>query len=491
MSLLKKSAQEIAEAVRTRQLSVREVCEAFLAQAKKWNDSLGAFIWLNEKIVEQAQEMDQRISAGHDPGPLAGVPVAIKDNICTKDIPTTAASKMLENFISPFSATLVERLEASGALILGKTNLDEFAMGSSNENSAFGICRNPWNLNRVPGGSSGGSAVAVAAGMSPLSIGTDTGGSIRQPASYCGIVGVKPSYGRVSRYGLIAFASSLDQAGPMGRSVADVALALEIMGGVDPWDATSAQVSVPKFCENIDTNMKGLKLGLPREFFQTELDGEIRTAIERALALLKSAGAQLVEIQMKTTELAVPTYYLIASSEASTNLSRYDGVRYGYRSDFSGNPARDLEEFYSRSRGEGFGEEAKRRIILGTHALSTGHYDEFFNKASRVRRLIRDEYIQAFQKCDLILGPVTSTLPFKIGEKINDPLSMYLNDVYTTSANLVGIPGMSLPVGLSKEGLPMGIQLLAPHFEEQRLFNVGGFLESTLAEKERYPDVFR
>jgi aspartyl-tRNA(Asn)/glutamyl-tRNA(Gln) amidotransferase subunit A len=357
-------------------------------------------------------------------------------------------------------------------------------MGSSSETSHFGVGRNPWNLDCVPGGSSGGSAAAVAGGMAVVSIGTDTGGSIRQPASFCGVVGIKPTYGRVSRYGIIAFASSLDQAGPMARNVEDSAIVLEVISGSDSFDSTTASVPVPNWSANISKNLKGMKVGLPKEYFSDKLGAETRQAIEKAKDAIKQAGAELVEISLPLTEMAVPIYYLVATSEASSNLARYDGVRFGYRADFSKHPAEDLAEFYCRTRGEGFGAEVKRRIILGTYALSSGYYDAYYKKACQVRRLLRDQFLQAFQQCQLLLSPVTTSPAFKVGDRISDPLQMYLNDIYTTSANLVGIPGISVPVGFSKEGLPIGVQLLASHFQEQHLFNAGAVIEEALAIKE-------
>jgi aspartyl-tRNA(Asn)/glutamyl-tRNA(Gln) amidotransferase subunit A len=404
--------------------------------------------------------------------------------LCTKGLRTTAGSKILYNFVPPYSSTVVERLEGAGAVTLGKTNLDEFAMGSSSETSHFGISRNPWNFDYVPGGSSGGSAAAVAAGMCAASIGTDTGGSIRQPASFCGVVGVKPTYGRVSRYGIVAFASSLDQAGPFSRTVEDAALILEAICGHDERDSTTAKVAVPKWSSSINKNLKGVKVGLPKEYFSRELEGETRAAVERAVDAVKKAGAEVMEVSIPLTEMAVPIYYLVATSEASSNLARYDGVRYGHRADFSAKPAEDLADFYSRTRGEGFGGEVKRRIILGTYALSSGYYDAYYKKACQVRRLLRQQFLDVFSKCQLIMSPVTTSPAFKIGDRISDPLQMYLNDIYTTSANLVGIPGMSVPAGFSSAGLPIGVQILASHFQEQQLFNAGSVIEEAMNIKE-------
>jgi len=484
MNLLTLSLKQIADLIRTRKMSAREVLAAYQKQIDKHNPEFNAFITLNDKAVAAAELVDQKLDRKEEVGPLAGVPIAIKDMLCTKGLRTTAASKILHNFVPPYSATVVERLEAAGAVVIGKTNQDEFAMGSSSETSHFGLTRNPWNASYVPGGSSGGSAAAVAAGMAAAAIGTDTGGSIRQPASFCGIVGIKPTYGRVSRYGIVAFASSLDQAGPMTRTVEDSALVMEAMSGHDKRDSTTAQVPVPSWSQSLSRNLRGMKVGLPREYFSEHVDADTRRTIERATECVRQAGAEIVDVSIPLTGMAVPIYYLVATSEASSNLARYDGVRYGYRADFSKNPAEDLNEFYCRTRGEGFGKEVKRRIVLGTYALSSGYYDAYYKKACQVRRLLRQQFLDAFAKCDVMLSPVTATPAFRIGERLADPLQMYLNDIYTTSANLVGIPGLSVPAGFSKEGLPIGVQLLASHFQEQHLFNVAAAIEDTLAIKE-------
>jgi len=483
MDVLKTSLKEIRDGIRAKKFSSVEVTQSCLNQIEKWNGKINAYITVNDKAMEAAKRADEAIAQG-DQAPLAGIPIAIKDMFCTKGLRTTAGSKILENFIPPYSATVVERLEKAGMVCLGKTNQDEFAMGSSSETSAFGIGRNPWNLDYVPGGSSGGSAAAVAAGMAPASLGTDTGGSIRQPASFCGIVGIKPTYGRVSRYGIVAFASSLDQAGPMTKTVADAALVLEAMSGRDERDSTTSSQAVPTWEKNISKNLKGLKVGLPKEYFSDRLQPETRAAVDRAIDVVKKAGGETVEISLPLTEMAVPIYYLVCTSEASSNLARYDGVRFGYRADFSKKPAEDLAEFYCRTRGEGFGKEVKRRIILGTYALSSGYYDAYYKKACQVRRVLRQQFLDAFQKCDVMMSPVTTSPAFKLHERISDPLEMYLNDIYTTSANLVGIPGISVPAGFSSNKLPIGVQILATHFNEQALFNVGSVIEEGLALKE-------
>jgi aspartyl-tRNA(Asn)/glutamyl-tRNA(Gln) amidotransferase subunit A len=470
-------------------MTSKEVTGKFLGQIEKLNPKINAYITVNEKALDAAAAVDARIAKGENVGTLAGVPLAIKDMLCTKGLRTTAGSKILHNFIPPYSSTVVERLEKAGGITVGKTNQDEFAMGSSSETSAFGLSRNPWNLDYVPGGSSGGSAAAVAAGMAVASIGTDTGGSIRQPASFCGIVGIKPTYGRVSRYGIVAFASSLDQAGPMTRTVEDSALILEAICGRDERDMTTSTEAVPAWSQQINKSLKGIKVGLPKEYFSDALGADTRKAVDRAIEAVKKAGAETVEVSLPLTDMAVSIYYLVATSEASSNLARYDGVRFGHRADFSKKPAEDLAEFYCRTRGEGFGTEVKRRIILGTFALSSGYYDAYYRKAGQVRRLMRQQFQDVFKQCQVIMSPVTTSPAFKIGDRITDPLQMYLNDIFTTSANLVGIPGMSVPAGFSKDGLPIGVQLLASHFQEQHLFNAGSVIEETLALKE-LPNVF-
>jgi aspartyl-tRNA(Asn)/glutamyl-tRNA(Gln) amidotransferase subunit A len=489
MSLLSLSLADIRRKIQNKELSSREVTKTFMGQIDKWNSKINAFVTLNESALDAADRIDKEISRGNNVGPLGGVPIAIKDMLCTKGLKTTAASKILHNFIPPYSATVVERLEESGAITIGKTNQDEFAMGSSTETSSFGISRNPWNLDYCPGGSSGGSAAAVAAGMAPASIGTDTGGSIRQPASFCGLVGIKPTYGRVSRFGIVAFASSLDQAGPFTRTVEDAAIVLESISGWDQKDSTTARVKVPNWSQNIKPDLRGLRVGLPKEYFSDRVDAETRKVVENAIAIVKAAGGETVDISLPLTEMAVPIYYLVCTSEASSNLARYDGVRFGHRADFSKHPAEDLAEFYCRTRGEGFGMEVKRRIILGTYALSSGYYDAYYKKACQVRRLLRDQFLGAFEKCDVIMSPVTTSPAFKLGDRIKDPLQMYLNDIYTTSANLVGIPGMSVPSGFSSKGLPIGVQLLSAHFQEQTLFNVGAAIEAGVALKGKVADV--
>jgi aspartyl-tRNA(Asn)/glutamyl-tRNA(Gln) amidotransferase subunit A len=426
-----------------------------------------------ERARQQAERIDRMASAGDPLPPLAGVPVGIKDVMVTRGVRTTAGSKILENFIPPYNCTAVARLEEAGAIVLGKMNCDEFAMGSSNENSAYGPVRNPRDKSRVPGGSSGGSAAAVAAGMAVATLGSDTGGSIRQPASFCGVVGLMPTYGRVSRYGLIAFASSLDHIGPLTRTVKDAAIILRVIAGRDRMDSTSADVPVPDYEAELAKPVNGLKIGVPKEYFGEGLDPEVRAAVESGIARLREAGCEIIPISLPHTKYAIPTYYVIATAEASANLARFDGVRYGYRS----KSARTLSEMYRKSRDEGFGPEVKRRIMLGTYALSSGYYDAYYLKAQRVRTLLTRDFEQAFQKLDAIVTPTAPTPAFKLGEKTDDPLAMYLADIYTVTADLAGVPGISVPCGQSSSGLPIGLQVLGRHFDESTILRLGRALE--------------
>ncbi len=489
MDLSRASIVSIRNQVKAKKISAGEVTRFFLSRVDQLDKKLNSFVAINPKALDEAAAVDALIAAGRDPGPLAGVPIGVKDLLCTEGLRTTACSKVLENFIPPYSATVVNRLRGAGAIVLGKTNLDEFAMGSSNETSIFGPARNPWNLDYVPGGSSGGSAAALAARLCPGAIGTDTGGSIRQPASFCGVYGIKPTYGRVSRYGIIAFASSLDQAGPMAHSTEDCAVMLEVMSGHCIRDATSSIAAVPKWSEQISPSLKGIRIGLPKEYFSEKIDADVTRVTQAAIDALKAQGAEMVDVSLSLVKHAVPIYYLIATSEASSNLARYDGIRFGYRSDFAKDPAGDLNEFYSRNRGESFGTEVKRRIMLGTYALSSGYYDAYYQKAGQVRRLLRDEFLQAFAKCDVILSPVATTPAFKLGSRISDPLEMYLNDIFTTSTNLAGLPGMSTPAGYSASGLPIGVQLMAKHFNEKQIFDVSMALERSMKTAERSASV--
>ena len=487
MDLTRASIVAIRDAVKAKQVSAVEVTKHFLARAERLDQKLNSFVTLNPRALDEAARVDAAIASGQPVGSMAGVPVAVKDLLCTEGLRTTACSKILENFIPPYSATVVNKLRDHGAIVMGKTSLDEFAMGSSNENSAFGAVHNPWNHDYVPGGSSGGSAAALAARLAPAAIGTDTGGSIRQPASFCGVYGIKPTYGRVSRYGIIAFASSLDQAGPMATSTADCAVMLEAISGKCQFDSTSAQAEVPSWSTKLRQDLKGLRVGLPKEYFSETLDPDVSRVTQEAIVALRAQGAEFVDISLSLVKHAVPIYYLIATSEASSNLARYDGIRFGYRSNFNESPPSSLEDFYARNRGEAFGAEVKRRIMLGTYALSTGYYDAYYQKASQVRRLLRDEFLKAFESCDVILSPVTTSPAFKIGERISNPLEMYLNDIFTTSTNLAGLPGMSVPAGFSKDGLPIGVQLMATHFNEQSIFDVSMALERAMKAGERVP----
>jgi aspartyl-tRNA(Asn)/glutamyl-tRNA(Gln) amidotransferase subunit A len=461
-------------AIAEKKITASSLVEQFYLKIKAEDPEVHAYLTLCEdRAIRQAKAIDDQVSQGASLPPLAGVPIGIKDVMVTKGIRTTAGSKILENFIPPYDCTAVARLEAAGAIVLGKMNCDEFAMGSSNENSAYGPVRNPRDKSRVPGGSSGGSAAAVAAGTAVATLGSDTGGSIRQPASFCGVVGLMPTYGRVSRYGLIAFASSLDHIGPLTKTVKDAAILLHVIAGHDPLDSTSADVPVPDYEADLAKSVQGLKIGVPKEYFGKGLDAEVRAAVEAGITELRSAGCQVVPISLPHTQYAIPTYYLIATAEASANLARFDGVRYGYRAKGD----RTLAEMYRKSRDEGFGAEVKRRIMLGTYALSSGYYDAYYLKAQRVRTLLTRDFEEAFQKVDAIVTPTSPTPAFKLGEKSDDPLSMYLADIYTVTADLAGIPGISVPCGKTQAGLPIGLQVLGRHFDESTVLRVAAAVE--------------
>lgn len=490
LDLLTADFKAVADAVNARKISAVEVTQFFLKRTEKLNPQLNAFVCMNQNAVRDAEKIDAAIASGQNNAPLAGVVFGIKDMLCTQEMPSTAGSKILQGFIPPYDATVVDRLKKSGAVILGKLNQDEFAMGSSNETSYYGNCKNPWNTDHVPGGSSGGSASAQSARLIMGAIGTDTGGSIRQPSSFCGIVGIKPTYGRVSRYGIISYASSLDQAGPMTSSVSDAAKSLEIICGVDANDSTTAKKPVDLFTKNLTSDIRGLKIGLIKEFMMGQSDRDVEKVFSDALNELKKMGAEIVEISIPLTEFSVPMYYLISASEASSNLSRYDGVKYGYRADFKDLASVNLEDFYSETRGTGFGPEVQRRIMLGTYCLSSGYYDAYYRKACQVRRLLKNQYDEAFKKCDVIFSPVTTTPAFKIGEKSSDPLKMYLNDIFTTSTNLAGLGGMSVPFGLSEKKLPIGVQLTCAPFQEQKILNVAYALEKVSPVQGLVPNVY-
>lgn len=462
-----RDAHQIRDAVNSGEITAKEVAAMALRRIEEANRKLGAFITCDsEKVLERSGEIDRKVKNGRLP--LAGVPVAVKDNICTRNLRTTCGSRILENYVPPYNATVIERLEEAGAVIIGKANCDEFAMGSSTENSAFHPTRNPYDLDRVSGGSSGGSAVAVAAEMAPLALGSETGGSVRQPASFCNVVGLKPSYGRVSRYGLVAFASSLDCISPIARNPRDVALLLTYIAGRDRRDSTSVPLPVPDYFAEMSRPVRGMRLGIPREFFGEGLDPEVKSIIETGIRNAESLGCELVEISLPHTKYAIADYYIIAPAEASSNLARYDGVKYGFRVP---DPA-DLQDMYRRTRSMGFGAEVKRRIMIGTYALSSGYYEAYYGRAMRVRTLIKQDYDRAFEKVDALLSPVSPTPAFRLGEKMSDPLAMYLSDIYTVTANLAGIPSLSVPCGFTKGGLPVGLQMLANQFEEGTLLRL-------------------
>ena len=465
-------------AVAERKTTATALAEAFYDKIQKDDPQIGAYLILSKnRAMETAGRIDRLVAQGADLPPLGGVPVGIKDVMVTRGVRSTAGSKILGNYIPPYDCTAVARMEAAGAIVLGKLNCDEFAMGSSNENSAFHPVRNPRDTSRVPGGSSGGSAAAVAAGMAVVALGSDTGGSIRQPASFCGVVGLMPTYGRVSRYGLIAFASSLDHIGPLARTVKDAAIVLRTIAGRDPMDSTSADVPVPNYVAELEKPIRGLKIGVAKEYFGEGLDSEVRNAVETAIEKLRSLGCEIVPVSLPHTEYAIPTYYIVATAEASSNLARFDGVRYGYRA----RNARALSDMYRRSRDEGFGAEVKRRIMLGTYALSAGYYDAYYLKAQKVRTLLTRDFDEAFKKVDAIVTPTSPTAAFKLGEKVNDPLAMYLADIYTVTADLAGIPGISIPCGETHEKLPIGLQILGRHFDEATILRVAHAYEQATA----------
>ena len=484
--LHEKTAAELGDALAKGETSAVEVAEAFIARTTTVDEKVHAFLYRDDAdFLEQAAASDERRSSGESLGPLDGVPVGLKDVICAKGQPLTAASRILENYVSPYDATSTIRLKEAGALVWGRLNLDEFAMGSSTENSAFGATNNPWDLDCVPGGSSGGSAAAVAAREVPLSLGSDTGGSIRQPASLCGVVGMKPTYGMVSRYGLAAFASSLDQIGPFAQTVEDAAILLQVVSGHDPLDSTSYPTEVPDYSAALSEKLSPKKIGLPKEFLGEGIDEDVRSRIDEAIEFFRSEGHEIVEISLPTTDLAVPVYYLIATAEASSNLARYDGIRYTRRSE----RAENAVDVYAKSRGEGFGEEVKRRCILGAYALSSGYYDAYYLRAQKTRTLIRRDFEKAFEKVDAILTPTSPTSAFKQGERSEDPIAMYLSDVFTISVNLAGIPAVSVPCGFTKAGLPVGLQVIGQAFRESEMLAVAHAYDSVHAFGRRSPEL--
>jgi aspartyl-tRNA(Asn)/glutamyl-tRNA(Gln) amidotransferase subunit A len=472
--MFQRSLAELSAGLRGKQYSSVELTQAFVDRIRRLDGKLNAFITVAEqRALTEARAADDRIARG-EAGPLTGIPVAHKDLFCTQGLRTSCGSRMLDNFVAPYNAAVIERFQGAGAVMLGKTNMDEFAMGSSNENSFYGPVRNPWDLKAVPGGSSGGSAAAVAAGLCAAATGTDTGGSVRQPASLCGITGLKPTYGRVSRWGMVAFASSLDQAGVLTRNAEDAAAMLGVMAGFDPRDSTSVDRPVPDYGAALSTPLSGLRIGLPREYFGDGLDPGVADLVAAAVDDLRRLGAEVRDVTLPNSNLAVPAYYVVALAEASSNLARYDGVRYGHRCE---NPV-DLADLYTRSRAEGFGAEVKRRIMVGTYALSAGYYDAYYLKAQKVRRLIRDDFTRAFEAVDVIVGPTAPTPAFDLGEKADDPVTMYLSDIYTISANLAGLPGISVPCGFVA-GRPVGFQAIGPYFEEARLLNLAHQYQTT------------
>jgi aspartyl-tRNA(Asn)/glutamyl-tRNA(Gln) amidotransferase subunit A len=468
MELYQRTIHELHDMLKKGETTSQAITESVLGRIKNVDDKVKAYITVTgEAARAQAQEADKRIKEGDTSSPLLGIPIAIKDNMCTEGVRTTCASKILGSFIPPYDATVVGKLKQAGIVLCGKPNMDEFAMGSSTENSGFFITKNPWDLERIPGGSSGGSAAAVAADECIGSLGSDTGGSIRQPAACCGVVGLKPTYGRVSRYGLVAFASSLDQIGPITKDVTDAALLMNVISGHDPKDTTSANIPAPDFTKTLKKDVKGLKIGIPREYFIEGMDPEVEKAVKDAVKTLESLGAKIVEVSLPHTDYAVATYYILATSEASSNLARYDGVKYGFRAQ----GAKDLLELYMKSRSQGFGSEVKRRIMLGTYALSAGYYEAYYKKGQQVRTLIKRDFEEAFKLADVIATPTAPTAAFKIGEKSADPLQMYLSDIFTISVNLAGIPGISIPCGFTSGNLPIGLQLLGRHFNEEAIIH--------------------
>jgi aspartyl-tRNA(Asn)/glutamyl-tRNA(Gln) amidotransferase subunit A len=494
MSAHTKGVRAIAGDIAAGRVSAVDVCREALAHIERVNPVLNAFNLISsDRALERAAHVDRLRASGVPLGPLAGVPIAVKDNLCVRGMRTTASSRILDTFVAPYDATTIIKLEDAGAIIVGKTNCDEFAMGSSNENSAYGPVRNPWATDRTPGGSSGGSAAAVAAACVPLALGSDTGGSIRQPASFCGVTGLKPTYGRVSRYGLLAFASSLDQIGPITRTVGDAALALSVLSGPDPMDSTAAREMVPDFMAALDGNAGGVRIGVPRAFVSEGVDASVLSAFDAALDVLRAAGATLVDIDLPHAKYAIPVYYLVCTAEASSNLARYDGVKYGYRSPAA---THSLKAMYEKSRDEGFGPEVKRRIMLGTYVLSAGYYDAFYLKAQQVRTLLKQDYDRAFESVDLVVMPTSPTPPFKLGEKTDDPLQMYLADIFTVSVNLVGLPGISVPCGFveaprpgGRDRLPIGLQFVGKMFDEATVLRVADAFERSTEWSRQTPEV--
>lgn len=486
MELYSLTVSEIARKIKEKEITIKEVLDSVYNRIENVEEKVSAYVTLTkEQAYNRATKLQERLDNGEDIGIMGGVPIAIKDNICTNGIKTTCSSKMLENFVPFYDATVIEKLENAGAIIIGKTNMDEFAMGSSTENSAIKKTKNPWDLERVPGGSSGGSAAAVACDIAPCALGTDTGGSIRQPASFCNVVGLKPTYGLVSRYGIVAYASSLDQVGPLTKSVEDAAILLNVIAGKDEKDTTSADIPKKDYLKSIKDDIKGKKIGVPTEFISDGINEDVKKAYEENLNTLKELGAEIIEIKLDYAKYSLPTYYIIATAEASSNLGRYDGIRYGHRAkDFS-----SLDELYVKSRTEGFGDEVKRRIMLGTYVLSSGFYDAYYKRGQKVRTLIIDDFKKAFEKCDVIAIPTTPNTSFKFGEKTSNPLEMYLEDIYTVPVNIAGLPGISVPGGFDKNGMPIGMQFISKAFDEENLLQVAYTFEKNTGFNMKKPNV--
>lgn len=486
MELYHLTVSELAKKIKEKEVSIREVLDSIYGRIQAVEKEVDAYVTLTKELAyKRGEVLQERLDNGENIGVMGGVPIAIKDNICTNGVTTTCSSKMLENFVPFYNATVMERLEDEGAIVIGKTNMDEFAMGSSTENSAIKKTKNPWDLERVPGGSSGGSAAAVAADMAPCALGTDTGGSIRQPASFCSVVGLKPTYGLVSRYGVVAYASSLDQVGPLTKSVEDAALLLNVIAGKDSKDTTSADLAKKDYLKSMVNNIQGKKIGVPKNFVSDGLNSEVKAAYENALTVLKEQGAQIVIIELNYAKYSLATYYIIATAEASSNLGRYDGIRYGHRAkEFS-----SLDELYVKSRTEGFGDEVKRRIMLGTYVLSSGYYDAYYKRGQQVRTLIIEDFKRAFETCDAIVVPTTPNTSFKFGEKTSNPIEMYLEDIYTVPVNIAGLPGISVPGGFDKNGMPIGIQFIAKAFDEENLLQIAYTFEQNTTFSEERPNV--
>ncbi len=488
MNITELTVHELQEKLENKELTITDITKAYVDRINEKEKDVQAFVTeLTKEAIEQAQDIEKKVENGEIKGKLAGIPIGIKDNMCTKGIKTTCSSKMLENFVAPYSATVVEKLDKENMIDLGKLNMDEFAMGGSTEYSYFKKTKNPWNLNKVPGGSSGGSAAAVAANMVPWALGSDTGGSIRQPSSFCGVVGLKPTYGLVSRYGLVAFASSLDQIGPITKDVMDSALLLNVIAGHDEKDSTSANRPKVDYTKALKNDVKGLKIGIPKEFFGEGINEEVKESLKMAIEKYKELGAEVEEFSLDIAKYALATYYIIACAEASSNLGRFDGIRYTYRTP----EFKNLKEIYKKSRSEGFGSEVKRRIILGTYVLSSGYYDAYYKKAQKVRTLVKNEFNKGFEKYDIILTPTSPTVAFDIGSKSNNPLEMYLSDICTVSVNIAGLPGISIPCGVDKEGMPIGMQLIGNRFCEETILNAAYTFEQAIKFRKNYKPAFK